>query len=162
MLQVIRVSLDPAKKTVSSHKVEGRSESKTSSSQPPDSRLPERANKHNTTTKQDHPPDQTLPTKATSHKVVNLVRSSKFRHIEGQLSHRSSAIDKVPTISSTVPGDSNAFAVNKERVGVVLSMAGGQVAILEVSYCLPCRVCVCVCKCVCYKEKQHIQCCYKT
>lgn len=78
-------------------------------------------------------PDQNLPPKSPPHKVISFVRSSKFRHIEGQLSHRSSAIDKVPTISSTVPGDSNAFAVNKERVGVVLSMPGGQVAVLEVS-----------------------------
>jgi coronin-7 len=78
-------------------------------------------------------PDQNLAPKSTPHKAVSFVRSSKFRHIEGQLSHRSSAIDKVPAISSTVPGDSNAFAVNKERVGVVLSVPGGQVAVLEVS-----------------------------
>ena len=96
---------------------------------------PVRAVKVDMAMKQDHSqvPDQNLPPKSPRHKVISFVRSSKFRHIEGQLSHRSSTIDKVPTISSTVPGDSNAFAVNKERVGVVLSVPGGQVAILEVS-----------------------------
>ena len=68
-------------------------------------------------------------------KVTSFVRSSKFRHIEGQLSHRNTTIDKVPPLSTTVPGDSNAFDGNKERVAVVLSTAGGQVAVLEV--CTP-------------------------
>ena len=76
-----------------------------------------------------HQSDAIKPSSTKSH---SFVRSSKFRHIEGQLSHRSSAIDKLPSLSSTVPGDSNAFDGNKERVAVVLSMAGGQVAVLEV------------------------------
>lgn len=70
--------------------------------------------------------------KSPSHKVVTFVRSSKFRHIEGSLSHKSSTIDKLPALSSTVPGDSNAFQANKERAAVVLSVAGGQIAVLEV------------------------------
>lgn len=85
------------------------------------------------TQEQEKLPDSGSSVKSiAAHKAVSFVRSSKFRHIEGHLSHRSSTIDKVPTISSTVPGDSNAFAVNKERVAVVLSVAGGQVAVLEV------------------------------
>lgn len=44
-------------------------------------------------------------------KVLNIVRSSKFRHIDGQMMHRSTHIDKVPKLSSTVPGDSNAYQV---------------------------------------------------
>ena len=134
----MRVSLDPAKrKAFSGHKVEGKKESKSTciESTHTSKEKPERAVKLDMTTKRDHGqmPDQDLPTRSTPHKVVSFVRSSKFRHIEGQLCHRSSTIDKVPTISSTVPGDSNAFAVNKERVGVVLSVPGGQVAVLEVS-----------------------------
>lgn len=140
-----RVSLDPTKKKAfSGHKVEGKRESKAPSSEPSHTsqEKPKRAvQEDKITTKQDQVPDQKASVKSTPHKVVSFVRSSKFRHIEGQLSHRSSTIDKVPTISGTVPGDSNAFAVNKDRVGVVLSVPGGQVAILEVSLCL----CVCVC-----------------
>ena len=45
-------------------------------------------------------------------KVLNIVRSSKVRHVEGQTLHKSTFIDRVPTISTTVPGDSNAFAVS--------------------------------------------------
>lgn len=134
-MQVARVSLDPAKRNT--HKVEVKKESKPPSIEPTNTskEKPVRAVKVDMAMKQDHSqvPDQNLPPKSPPHKVISFVRSSKFRHIEGQLSHRSSAIDKVPTISSTVPGDSNAFAVNKERVGVVLSVPGGQVAILEVS-----------------------------
>ncbi len=44
-------------------------------------------------------------------KVLNIVRSSKFRHIEGQTMHRSTYIDKIPKLNGTVPGDSNAFQV---------------------------------------------------
>lgn len=44
-------------------------------------------------------------------KNLNIVRSSKFRHIEGYLRDRSSFVTKFPSLSSTVPGDSNAFQV---------------------------------------------------
>lgn len=43
----------------------------------------------------------------------SIVRSSKFRHIEGKFRHKSSFISKIPRLSSTVPGDSNAFQVKK-------------------------------------------------
>ena len=149
-MQVARVSLDPAKRKA--FKVVRQGESKSPSTEPthPKKEKPERDVKVDLDTKQGRgqEPDQKLPSKSTPHKVMSFVRSSKFRHVEGQLSHRSSAIDKVPTISSTVPGDSNAFAVNKERVAVVLSMPGGQVAVLEVTYIAVCTlnlICVCVC-----------------
>ena len=45
-------------------------------------------------------------------KNLNIVRSSKFRHIEGHFRERSSFINKFPSLSSTVPGDSNAFQVS--------------------------------------------------
>ena len=54
---------------------------------------------------------QTTPLRSPSPKVLNIVRSSKFRHIEGHMMHRSTNIDKIPKLSSTVPGDSNAFQV---------------------------------------------------
>lgn len=47
----------------------------------------------------------------SSLKSLNIVRSSKFRHIEGKYKHRSSYITKIPSLSATVPGDCNAFQV---------------------------------------------------
>ena len=48
---------------------------------------------------------------STSNKCFNVVRSSKFRHIEGKFRHRSTFINRIPALNSTVPGDSNAFQV---------------------------------------------------
>ena len=48
----------------------------------------------------------------SSLKNLNIVRSSKFRHIEGKHMHQSSQITKIPSLSSTVPGDSNGFQVD--------------------------------------------------
>ena len=44
-------------------------------------------------------------------KVLNIVRSSKFRHIQGGTMHRSTHIEKLPKLSVAVPGESNAFQV---------------------------------------------------
>ncbi len=44
-------------------------------------------------------------------KALNIVRSSKLRHIEGSSRDRATFITKFPSLSSTVPGDSNAFQV---------------------------------------------------
>lgn len=44
-------------------------------------------------------------------KVIQLVRASKLRHIDGVMSHRSTTIDKLPPLNTTVPGDSNSFHV---------------------------------------------------
>ena len=50
---------------------------------------------------------------STATKPLNIVRSSKFRHIEGSVKDRSTFISKFPSLNSTVPGDSNAFQVSK-------------------------------------------------
>ena len=49
--------------------------------------------------------------RSPSPKVLNIVRSSKYRHIEGHMMHRSTTIDKIPKLSTIVPGDSDAFQV---------------------------------------------------
>ena len=46
------------------------------------------------------------------------MRSSKVRHVEGRLAHKSTHVEKLPKLSTTVPGDSNAFQVSQERGGV--------------------------------------------
>ena len=65
---------------------------------------------------------QAAPLRTPSPKVLNIVRSSKFRHIEGHMMHRSTQIDKIPKLSSTVPGDSNAFQVGVQRDGVMFPL----------------------------------------
>lgn len=47
--------------------------------------------------------------------------------------HRSTHIDKIPKLSTTVPGDSNSFVVNRDRVAAALAMAGGQIGVFELS-----------------------------
>ena len=49
--------------------------------------------------------------KSGATKSKNIVRSSKFRHIEGSSKDRATFITKFPSLSSTVPGDSNSFQV---------------------------------------------------
>ncbi len=56
------------------------------------------------------PPPHDLMEK-TDKKSMKIVRSSKFRHIDGKFKHRSSFITKFPALRSTVPGDSNSFQV---------------------------------------------------
>ena len=50
-------------------------------------------------------------------KVLNIVRSSKFRHIQGGTMHRSTHIEKLPRLSVAVPGDSDAFQVRRRGTG---------------------------------------------
>ena len=38
--------------------------------------------------------------------------------MEGRLAHKSTHVEKLPKLSTTVPGDSNAFQVSQERGGV--------------------------------------------
>ncbi len=52
-------------------------------------------------------------------KSMSIVRSSKFRHIEGKFKHRSTFISKLPSLSSTVPGDANVFQVKYNNVNMI-------------------------------------------
>lgn len=135
-MQVARVSLNPAKAKAT--KIQSRDTKKEVKEVRPTFTPTGNTDKPTTLVKQPVPLKQGIPAhpneaaKTSSHKVVTFVRSSKFRHIEGHLSSQRSSIEKLPPLSNTVPGDSNAFQANRERVAVVLSMAGGQVAVLEV------------------------------
>ena len=60
------------------------------------------------------PQTASLPTPKA---VLNIVRSSKVRHVEGRIAHKSTHIEKLPKLSTTVPGDSNAFQVKEEGRG---------------------------------------------
>ena len=59
------------------------------------------------------PPPQTVSS-PTPKAALNIVRSSKVRHVEGRIAHKSTHIEKLPKMNTTVPGDSNAFQVRGE------------------------------------------------
>lgn len=100
------MSLDPKKRQL---KV-----AMTKEAAPKDSVVTENVTTSNTPVPIKEDLEQVAPRAEASHQVktVNIVRPSKFRHIEGKFRHRSTFISKMPSLSSTVPGDSNAFQVN--------------------------------------------------
>ncbi|CAI8054249.1 Coronin-7 [Geodia barretti] len=67
-------------------------------------------------------------------KVLNIVRSSKFRHIQGGTLHRSTHIEKLPKLSVAMPGDSNGFQANRDFVAAALDIAGGQIGIFKLTH----------------------------
>jgi coronin-7 len=78
------------------------------------------------------------PKRPVNPKVLNLVRSSKFRHIEGSIAHKSTHIESMPDLNRTIPGDSNAFSCNSKLMAVAPNMPGGQIAIIQTDK--PCRL----------------------
>ncbi|XP_064415249.1 coronin-7 [Latimeria chalumnae] len=62
-----------------------------------------------------------------------LGTSSKFRHIDGVVLHRDTHITNLKGLNLTTPGECDGFCVNRERVAMPLSTAGGQIAVLELS-----------------------------
>ncbi|XP_041062186.1 coronin-7-like [Carcharodon carcharias] len=62
-----------------------------------------------------------------------LGNNSKFRHVQGVVSHRDTHITNLKGLSLTTPGESDGFCVNRERAAVPLSVSGGQIAVLELS-----------------------------
>lgn len=62
-----------------------------------------------------------------------LGTNSKFRHVQGMVSHRDTHITNLKGLNLTTPGESDGFCVNRERAAVPLSVSGGQIAVLELS-----------------------------
>ncbi|XP_067859174.1 coronin-7 [Heptranchias perlo] len=62
-----------------------------------------------------------------------LGSNSRFRHVQGTVSHRDTHITNLRGLNLTTPGESDGFCVNRERVAVPLSVSGGQIAVLELS-----------------------------
>ncbi|CAL1276842.1 unnamed protein product [Larinioides sclopetarius] len=61
------------------------------------------------------------------------MRVSKFRHLNGNIFPKEFHITDLPTITRTVPGESNGFDANEKRVAVPIGAAGNFLAILELS-----------------------------
>ncbi|XP_046355097.2 coronin-7-like [Haliotis rufescens] len=75
------------------------------------------------------PPENAEPLKPT--KVFTGVRKSKFRHLKGQVLHKSRHIENLRNVSTTVPGESDMFAANTQRCAVPLEGPGGLIMVLE-------------------------------
>lgn len=58
--------------------------------------------------------------------------TSKFRHIQGAVMHRDTHITNLRNLNLTIPGESDGFCVNQQRMAVPLAISGGQIAICEV------------------------------
>ncbi|XP_075686557.1 coronin-7-like isoform X1 [Rhinoderma darwinii] len=59
--------------------------------------------------------------------------SSRLRHTQGVVLHRDNHITNLKGVSQSTPGESDGFCVNHQRLALPLAVAGGQVAVLEMS-----------------------------
>ncbi|KAA0706137.1 Coronin-7 [Triplophysa tibetana] len=59
--------------------------------------------------------------------------SSKYRHIQGSVLHRDTHITNLRGLHLTTPGECDGFCANGQRVAVPLAIAGGQIAVFELS-----------------------------
>lgn len=76
-----------------------------------------------------------LPSPSQSSKAIQsmLGPSSKFRHIQGSVLHRDTHFTNLRGLNLTTPGESDGFCANSQRVAVPLAIAGGQIAVFELS-----------------------------
>lgn len=58
---------------------------------------------------------------------------SKFRHLKGTPTHKSTHIENIRNISRQIPGECNGFQANFKRVAVPLSGPGGKIAVYELN-----------------------------
>lgn len=58
---------------------------------------------------------------------------SKFRHLKGTPTHKSTHIENIRNISRQIPGECNGFHANYKRVAVALSGPGGKIAVYELN-----------------------------
>ncbi|XP_041943104.1 coronin-7-like isoform X3 [Alosa sapidissima] len=59
--------------------------------------------------------------------------SSKFRHIQGNVQHRDTHIYNLRGLNLTTPGECDGFCTSRHHVAVPLAIAGGQIAVFELS-----------------------------
>lgn len=61
------------------------------------------------------------------------VRVSKYRHLNGSVGNRDTQITNLPPMCKTLPGESEGFRANTERLALPLAISGGHLAVLELS-----------------------------
>uniref|UniRef100_A0A671T921 Coronin n=1 Tax=Sinocyclocheilus anshuiensis TaxID=1608454 RepID=A0A671T921_9TELE len=76
-----------------------------------------------------------LPSPSQSSRAIHsmLGSSSKFRHIQGAVLHRDTHITNLRGLHLTTPGECDGFCANGQCVAVPLAIAGGQIAVFELS-----------------------------
>ena len=87
--------------------------------------------------------DTATASSVAAQKIFAGVHSSKFRHIQGSPMHRSTYIESIPNLNTTISGDCNSFQVS------------------YMSVCLSVHVCVslCVYECLCTFMHVHVTLC---
>ncbi|KAL3188432.1 hypothetical protein MRX96_003412 [Rhipicephalus microplus] len=65
--------------------------------------------------------------------VLSIMRVSKYRHLNGSVGSRDTQITNLPPMCKTLPGESEGFRANIERLALPLAISGGHLAILELS-----------------------------
>nr|XP_055050873.1 coronin-7 [Misgurnus anguillicaudatus] len=144
--QVERVSLNPSKRPKSSTpsakkpsqditRDKSKEETSTSSSplsSPSSSAVPSRSPSSTSGLSSGFQPS---PSPSQSSRAIQnmLGPSSKFRHIQGAVLHRDTHITNLRGLHLTTPGECDGFCANGERVAVPLAIAGGQIAVFELS-----------------------------
>ena len=64
--------------------------------------------------------------------TVAGVRQSKFRHLKGTPLHKNFHFENIRNLSMSMPGESDAFAINPTLIAVPLAGSGGLISVLQV------------------------------
>ncbi|KAM3916335.1 coronin-7-like [Leptodactylus fuscus] len=131
--QVGKVSLNPARKAPptclsSKEKVTNHPEQNIASPEPSDASVLSSPSSSVTS------PSSGIVSSTSQRSLQSILGpSSRFRHTQGVVLHRDNHITNLRGVSQSTPGESHGFCVNHQRMAVPLAVAGGQVAVLELS-----------------------------
>ncbi|XP_073409646.1 coronin-7-like isoform X4 [Dendrobates tinctorius] len=131
--QVGKVSLNPARRSpptclLSKEKVTNHPELSIASPEPSDGSVLTSPSSSVTS------PSSGIVSSASQRSLQSILGpSSRLRHTQGVVLHRDHHITNLKGVSQSTPGESDGFCVNHQRLAVPLAVAGGQVAVLELS-----------------------------
>ncbi|CAJ0957485.1 unnamed protein product [Ranitomeya imitator] len=131
--QVGKVSLNPTRRSpptclLSKEKVTNRPEPSIASPEPSDGSVLTSPSSSVTS------PSSGIVSSASQRSLQSILGpSSRLRHTQGVVLHRDHHITNLKGVSQSTPGESDGFCVNHQRLAVPLAVAGGQVAVLELS-----------------------------
>ncbi|KAG9476767.1 hypothetical protein GDO78_002259 [Eleutherodactylus coqui] len=131
--EVEKVSLNPARKKPptclsNKEKVTNHPEQNMASPEPSDGSMQSSPSSSVTS------PSSGIVTSTSQRSLQNILGpSSRLRHTQGVVLHRDNHITNLKGVSQNIPGESDGFCANYQRLAVPLAVAGGQVAVLELS-----------------------------
>jgi coronin-7 len=120
--EVSRVSLDPSKQSSQSEERKHTQAQQSPSEQQPTDKTDE---------KESIPVEVSGPVPVV--RTVGGVRTSRFRHTNGKVAHRSRHYEGITGLSVSMPSDCDGFCCNDVRAAFPLSGPGGQIAVLELN-----------------------------